>query len=291
MSGAEQALRDRLATGQLAILGAHDAMSARLACDAGAEGIYVSGYAASATRLGRPDLGLISQTEMAEHIARICDNAVRPVIADADTGYGGALNIQRTVQLWERVGVAGLHLEDQQFPKKCGHIAGKAVIPVGEMVQKLSAAVAGRSDPATFLIARTDAVAVTGLDDALERCKRYADTGVDALFVDAPDSVSMLETIARTLEPLGKTLVFNCARTMKSPVLTAKELEDLGFGLIFYPIEAMLTAHKAMLRTYRTLLETGTTEAVADDLTSFAEFNRFIGLDDHVATETRFAAE
>lgn len=282
--------RQLLEDGQVACLGAYDAMTARLAENAGAKAVYVSGFAAAAIRLGKPDLGLISQTEMADHIGRICAATTRPVIADADTAYGGPLNVQRTVRLWEQAGAAGLHIEDQVFPKKCGHIAGKAVVPVADMVQKLRAAVAGRQSPDFFIIARTDAAAVTSLDDAIDRCKRYADAGVDGLFVDAPESVEHLRLIAAELSPLGKTLVFNCARTLKSPVVKAADLADLGYGLIFYPIEAMLSAYKAIEQTYQTLLAEGSTDAVADRMTTFADFNRFIGLAEHVEMEGRFAA-
>ena len=282
--------RQLLAEGQVVCLGAYDAMTARLAENAGASAVYVSGFAAAAVRLGKPDLGLISQTEMADHIARICAATTRPVIADADTAYGGPLNVQRTVRLWEQAGAAGLHIEDQVFPKKCGHIAGKAVVPAAEMVQKLRAAVAGRQNPDFFVIARTDAAAVTGLDDAIERCKRFADAGADALFVDAPESVDHLRRIAAELKPLGRTLVFNCARTLKSPVVKASDLADLGFGLIFYPIEAMLTAYRTIEETYRTLLAEGSTDAVAGRMGTFADFNRFIGLAEHVEMEGRFAA-
>lgn len=281
-------LRRLLLAGQVVCLGAHDALTARLAEAAGAQALYVSGFAAAAVRLASPDLGLISQTEMAEHIARICAATARPVIADADTGYGGPLNVQRTVQLWEHAGAAGLHIEDQVFPKKCGHIAGKAVIPVGEMVQKIRAAIDARRDPDFLVIARTDAVAVNGLADAIDRCKHYAETGADVLFVDAPESIDQLEKIARELSSLGKPLMFNCARTMKSPVVHADELARLGFGLIFYPIEAMLTGFEAMQRTYRQLLTQGTTDAVADRMPTFGDFNKFIGLGEHVALEAHY---
>jgi len=282
-------LREMLAKGQVVALGAYDAMTARLAENVGAQSVYVSGYAAAAVRLGKPDLGLVSQTEMADHIGRICASTLKPVLADADTGYGGPLNVQRTVLLWERVGAAGLHIEDQVFPKRCGHVAGKAVIPIPEMVQKLRAAIEAREDPDFLIIARTDAVAVEGIDHAIERCKRYSDTNVDGFFIDAPQSVEQLEKISAELKPLGRTLAFNCVRTMKSPIVTAAVLADIGFNLIFYPIEAMLTAFKAIDQTYRALLSTGSTDAVADRMATFAEFNHFIGFSDYLALESKFA--
>jgi 2-methylisocitrate lyase-like PEP mutase family enzyme len=283
-------LRELLTRGQVVCLGAYDAMTARLAEKCGASGVYVSGYATAAVRLGQPDLGLVSQTEMADHIERICAATARPVLADADTGYGGPLNVQRTVQLWERAGAAGLHIEDQVFPKRCGHVAGKAVIPVAEMNQKLRAATEARQDPDFLLIARTDAIAVNGIDEAIDRCKCYAETGIDGFFLDAPESAEQLRKISAELGPLGRTLVFNCVRTSKSPIFKAEELADLGFGLIFYPIEAMLTAFKAVAQTYRALLSTGSTDAVADKMATFDDFNKFTGLIDYLALEGEFAA-
>lgn len=281
-------LRRLLAAPPVTCLGAYDAMTALLAERAGAPVVYVSGYAASAARLGRPDLGIMTQSEMAEHVGRICAATRRPVIADADNGYGGVLNVQRTIELWEAAGVSGLHLEDQIFPKRCGHIAGKEVIAAAEMVQKLRAAAAARRDPDFLIIARTDALAVHGMEDALARCRLYAEAGADALFVDAPATLADLERITATLAPLGKGLVFNAARTLKSPVLGAAELHRIGFGLILYPIEALLVAHRAVARAYQALRATGSTEVLAEEMTSFADFNEFIGVPEYLARDAGF---
>lgn len=266
-------------------LGAHDPISAMLAERAGAKALCLGGFVASATYLGKPDLGLMTQTEMADHIRRICNVVSIPIIADADNGYGSLFNVQRTVELWESAGAAALHIEDQVFPKRCGHMPGKECVPADEMVAKLKAAQQARTNASFVIIARTDAVAVSGLDDAIARCRAYADAGADALFVDAPESVAHLERIAKDLKPLGLPLVFNAARTMKSPILKVEELSKLGFSVVLYPIEALFTAHKTMARTYERLLSQGTTEAVAAEMTPFADFNEFLGLSGYFAKE------
>jgi len=250
--------------------------------------MYISGFAAAASALGYPDVGMVSQTEMAEHVRRICRVTNLPVIADADTGYGGILSVQRTVELWEAAGAAGLHLEDQGFPKKCGHIAGKTVIPADEMVQKIKAALAARKDVNFYIIARTDAVAVTSFQDALERCKRYAEAGADALFVDAPESIEQLQEIDRELKGCGKPLVFNSARTGKSPFLTEKKLQELGFDIVLYPIEALTAAHRAVKQVLSTILREGGTDAVASQISTFGEINELVKLKEFISREGSF---
>lgn len=272
----------------LACVGAYDAMSSRLVEEAGAKAMYISGFAAAAAALGYPDVGLVSQSEMAEHIKRICRVTSLPVIADADTGYGGILSVQRTIELWESAGAAGLHIEDQGFPKKCGHIAGKTVIPAEEMVQKIKAAQAARTDENFFIIARSDAIAVTGLEDAIDRCKRYADAGADALFVDAPESIEQLQQIANGLRSCGRPLVFNSARTGKSPFLSEKELQELGFGIVLYPIEAMTAAHRAISEVLATIVREGSTDAIASKISTFSQINKLVELEQFVEREGSF---
>jgi methylisocitrate lyase len=281
--------RRLLKTPPVVCLGAFDAVSAKLADRAGAKALYVSGYAASAVRLGLPDLGLMSQTEMAAHIGAICSASRCPVIADADTGYGGALSVQRTVQLWEASGAAGLHLEDQVSPKRCGHVAGKELIPLSDMQQKLRAAIAAKRDPDFMVIARTDAVAVSGLDDAVARCRAYAEAGADGLFVDAPETPEQLHRIGEALTPLGLPLLFNAARTFKTPVVPVAEVHRLGFAIVIFPIEALLAAMHAIERTYAGLLVEGTSNVVAKNAASFAELNDMLGMTDFVAREKSFA--
>jgi methylisocitrate lyase len=267
-------------------MGAHDAVTAKLAEQCGAPAIYVSGFVASAIVAGAPDFGVLTQTEMFEHIRRICRVTTVPVFADADTGYGGVLDAQRTIQLWEEAGASVLHLEDQAMPKKCGHFAGKQLIAAEEMQQKLRAMVAARRDPDFFIVARTDAMGVTDLDDAIRRLEAYAAAGADGLYVDAPRSVEQLREIARRLKPLGLPLLFNMVRSGKSPYLTLKEVHALGFDYALCPVEPMLAMHKAVKEMMETFLREGcSTNAIANKLTPFDEFNEFIGLDELVERE------
>lgn len=282
--------RELLRTPPFVCLGAHDAVTAKLAEQAGARAIFVSGYAASAIVAGQPDCGVLTQTEMFEHIRRICRVTTVPVFADADTGYGGVLDAQRTIALWEEAGASVLHLEDQAMPKKCGHFAGKQLVPAEEMRQKLRAMLEARRDPDFFIVARTDAIAVTGLDDAIERLRSYSEAGADGLYADAPASVEQLREISRRLKPLGKPLLFNMARTGKSPYLSLKEVYELGFDYALCPIESLFAMHKAVKEMMEIFLREGSTNAIADRLTSFDEFNNFVGLPEVVARDKRFAS-
>ena len=271
-------------------LGAHDAVTAMLAEQAGAKAIYVSGFAASAIIAGQPDFGVLTQTEMFEHIRRICRVTTLPVFADADTGYGGVHDARRTIALWEEAGASVLHLEDQAMPKKCGHFAGKQLVPAEEMRQKLRAMLDARRDPDFFVVARTDAVAVSGLDDAIRRLQSYAEVGADGLYVDAPESVEQLKEISRRLKPLGKPLLFNMARSGKSPYLSLKEVYDLGFDYALCPIEPLFAMHKAVKEMMEIFMREGSTNAIADRLTPFDEFNRFVGLPEVIERDKRFAS-
>jgi len=283
--------RELLRSPPFVCLGAHDAVTAKLAERAGAPAIYVSGFVASAIVAGAPDFGVLTQTEMFDHIRRICRVTSVPVFADADTGYGGVLEAQRTIELWEEAGASVLHVEDQASPKKCGHFKGKQLIPAEEMRQKLRAMLAARSDPDFFVVARTDAMGVTDLDDAIARLESYAAVGVDGLYVDAPRSVEQLAEISRRLKPLGLPLLFNMVRSGKSPYLTLREVYELGFDYAICPVEPMLAMHKAVREMMETFMREGcSTNAIADRLTSFEEFNDFIGLADYVAREKRFGS-
>ncbi len=280
--------RELLKSPPFVCLGAHDAVTAMLAEQAGAKALYVSGFAASAIVAGKPDVGLLTQTEMFDHIRRICRVTKLPVFADADTGYGGVLDAQRTIELWEEAGASVLHLEDQAVPKKCGHFAGKQLVPKEEMQQKLRAMLAARKDPDFFVVARTDAIAVTGINDAIERLEAYAAVGVDGLYADAPESVDQMRELIRRLKPLGKPILFNMARSGKSPYLSIKEVYELGFDYALCPIEPMFAMHKAVKEMMEVFMREGSTNAVADRLTSFEDFNRFVGLDEAVAEEARY---
>ncbi|CAM3860910.1 isocitrate lyase/PEP mutase family protein [Bordetella tumulicola] len=273
-------------------MGAHDAVTAMLAEQAGAPAIYISGFAASAILAGQPDVGVLTQTEMFEHIRRICRVTTVPVFADADTGYGGLLDVQRTIRLWEEAGASVLHLEDQAVPKKCGHFAGKQLVSKEEMQQKLRAMLDARTDPDFFVVARTDAIAVTGLADALDRLEAYAAAGADGLYADAPESVDQMHEIVRRLKPLGKPILFNMARSGKSPYLSLAQVHDIGFDYALCPIEPMFAMHKAVKEMMETFMREGcATNAVADRLTSFDDFNSFVGLDRAIARESKYAAK
>lgn len=277
-------------TGPVVCVGAHDPVSARLVEQAGFPALHLGGYVAAATVLGAPDVGLLTYTEMVNHIARCIAASNLPAIADADTGYGNPINVQRTIRGFIRAGVAGCHIEDQVMPKKCGHIPGKQVIPAKEMVQKIRAACDARTDEDFVLIARTDALTVNGLADAIERCQLYAEAGADALFVDAPRTMEELETIARELASTGKPLVFNAARTGKSPTISVEEASRLGFKLVIFPIELLMLSVRAMQRGLEQLRVAGSTDSLVPDMVTFEEFNRFIGMNDYLAKEAQYAS-
>ncbi|WP_109476199.1 isocitrate lyase/PEP mutase family protein [Paraburkholderia sp. C35] len=275
--------------GPFCCLGAHDAITAKLAEEAGAKALYVSGFVASGVIAGEADIGVLSQTEMFEHIRRICRATSLPVFADADTGYGGILDVQRTIRLWEEAGASVLHLEDQALPKKCGHYAGKQLVSKEEMVLKLRAMIEARTDPDFFIVARTDAIAVTGIEDAIARLQAYAEAGADGLYADAPESLDHMRELTRRLAPLGKPILFNQARTGKSPFVSMQDAYAMGFAYTLAPIESLLTMHKAVKDVFATFLREGSTDAIADQMSTFGDYNRFVGLDEAVATEKRFA--
>ena len=279
-------LRARLATGEPVLMpGVWDAMSARLAHQGGHEVAFLSGYSVSATLLGLPDFGYLTQMEMAEVARRVGGAAPElMVIVDADTGYGNALNTIRTVEAWEAAGASGMFLEDQVWPKKCGHMAGKQVVPVEDWLAKLRAAVATRSR--LHVTARTDARAAVGLDEAIDRARRALDVGVDAVFVEAPESLAELEQIADALPDCVR--VANMIESGKTPLLTPAELHDLGFDLIVSPLGGLYAAVKALRGVYATLAEKGTMRDDLERLLSFDEFNALVDLDDHYEREERF---
>ncbi len=268
--------------------GAYDALSARLVEQAGFEAVYLTGFGASAALLGRPDVGLLTGAEMVDQVRRLVDAVERPVIADADTGYGNAINVIRTVRAYEQAGVAALHLEDQVMPKKCGHMGGKSVISQAEMVGKIRAAVEARRDPDLVLIARTDAAAVHGLDVAIERARAFADAGADVLFVEAPTSEADIERVAEELGDVAP-LVFNWVEGGRTPPLALERITELGFSLILFPIATLLAATTAVSQVLRTIRDDGTPLAIMDDLARFEEFTDLIGLPEVQRLEQRFA--
>jgi 2-methylisocitrate lyase-like PEP mutase family enzyme len=282
-------LRELLAGERIVVApGAYDALSARLIEQAGFDVVYMTGSGAANSLLGQPDLGLTTMTEMASQAARICAATTLPVVADADTGYGGPLNVRRTVQEYERAGVAGLHIEDQVFPKRCGHFEVKQVIPVDEMVGKIRAALAARTDPNLVIIARSDAAAVEGLDAAVRRGEAYQDAGADALFIEAPRSVEDLRTIGRSFRV---PLVANMVEGGATPLQPAAELDAMGFRLVLYAGALLRTAAFAMQQTLEYLHTTGSTIGMEDRLITFDERNRVTDLDGLQGWADEFSAD
>jgi 2-methylisocitrate lyase-like PEP mutase family enzyme len=276
---AQASFRDRLARRPIVVApGVYDALTASIAAEAGFEALYLSGAGIAYTRLGRPDIGLVSMSEVAEVLTLIRERVALPVVVDADTGYGNALNVQRTVRVFERAGASALQLEDQTFPKRCGHLSDKSLVPVGEMVGKIRAAVDARESPDTLVIARTDAVAVEGFDAALERAGRYAEAGADVLFVEAPKTRAELGRIAGALG--GRLpLMANMVEGGLTPLLPAADLEALGFGLVIFPGGIVRAIARAAQDFYAVLRRDGTTDAMRDRMFDFQGINALLGTD------------
>jgi len=279
-------LRELLARPEpLVAPGAYDALSARLVEQAGFDVVYMTGFGTTAALAGRPDVGLLTGTEMIDNARRIAAAVDVPVIADADTGYGNAINVVRTVQAYEQAGVAGIHLEDQVMPKKCGHMSGKAVIPADEMAGKIRAAVAARRDPDFLLIARTDAAAVEGLSASIDRARAYADAGADVLFVEAPTSEGDIARVAGELRGVAP-LVFNWAEGGRTPPIPLARIAELGFALVLFPIGTLLAATAGIRRLLASLRDDGV--PAVDDLPTFDGFTDLIGLPEIRELEARF---
>jgi len=287
--GGAARLRDLLdAGGTILAPGAFDPLAARLVEEAGFPAVYMTGFGTSAALLGRPDVGLLTMTEMADNAARIAACVDIPVIADADTGYGNPLNVIRTVGAYEAAGVAALHIEDQVAPKKCGHMEGKQVIPAAEMAEKIRAAAEARTRPGLVIIARTDARAVEGLEQAIDRARQYRAAGADALFIEAVLSEAEAAEVTRAFP--GVPLLFNWAEGGKTPPLDLDTLSRLGYRIVIFPIGTLLAATAGMRRVLREIAAAGTPAAVLGELPSFGEFLDFIGLPDVRAAEQRYAA-
>jgi 2-methylisocitrate lyase-like PEP mutase family enzyme len=273
--------RDRL----LVAPGCFDGLSARLVEEAGFEAAYLSGGAV-ARSMGIPDIGLVTMSETIERAGQVVSAVKLPVIADADTGYGNAVNLVRTVREFERAGVAAIHIEDQITPKRCGHLDGKEVISIAEMAKKLEAALAARTDANFCIIARTDARGVHGLDDAIERARVFAELGVDAIFVEAPQSEKELAEIPRRLP--GVSLLVNVFKGGKTPMLPMERLQAMGYRIAIYPSETQRAAIHSMRRALTTLKREGTTESIDDSLTTFKERDKVVGLDDWQKIEKKY---
>ncbi|MCW3815893.1 oxaloacetate decarboxylase [Micromonospora sp. DR5-3] len=285
MSPAQQ-LRARLAgPGIVVAPGVYDGLSARIAALAGFEAVYVSGGAVARSS-GVPDLGLLTMTEVLGRLREVVDAVDVPVIADADTGYGNALNVRRTVREFARLGVAALHLEDQVTPKRCGHYEDKQLISVDEMTGKVRAAVDARGDDGPLLIVRTDAIAAEGFDAAIARAHAYVGAGAEMLFIEAPTSVAQIERVA---DELPVPLLINMFAGGKTPLMNAQDLARLGFKLMIAPSDLQRAAIRAMQDTARELRENGSTDRLAGRMTTFTERDDIIGLPSYRELESRYA--
>jgi carboxyvinyl-carboxyphosphonate phosphorylmutase len=288
--GAPARLRALLDSGQMIVApGAFDPLSARLVEEAGFPAVYMTGFGTSAALLGRPDVGLLTMTEMVGNAGRIAACVDIPVIADADTGYGNPVNVIRTVGAYEAAGVAGIHIEDQVAPKRCGHLDGKLVIPAAEMAAKIRAAVEARTQPEFVIIARTDARAVEGLERSLQRGRMYREAGADVLFIEALTSEAEAEEAVRAFP--GVPLLFNWAEGGKTPPISLDRLKELGYKIVIFPISTLLAATGAMRRILQEIAAAGTPAAAMQELPAFAEFVDFIGLPQVHQAEQRYAVE
>jgi 2-methylisocitrate lyase-like PEP mutase family enzyme len=287
MADAEN-LRSRLAHKPIVVApGVYDAFTALLATQAGFATLYISGAAIAYTRLGRPDIGLVSVTEVADTLALICDRVDAHLIVDADTGYGNALNVGRTVRCFERMGATAIQIEDQTFPKRCGHLDGKVLIPSEEMCAKIHAAVDARHSRETLIIGRTDALAVEDFDRAMERTMLYADAGADVLFVEAPTSRDQLARIVATLGPHVATMA-NMVEGGKTPPLPASDLEAIGFSLVIFPGGIVRALARMAGDYFASLAEHGTTEPFRGQMLDFDGIGRIVGTREMIELGKRY---
>ena len=274
--------------GQLIMPGVYDALSAKIAARAGFEVVFITGYSLSATLLAEPDFGLLTQSEVVAAAQRICSVIDAPVIVDADTGYGNAINVIRTVHDLIRAGAAGMFLEDQVWPKRCGHMKGKQVIPLNEQLKKLNAAVEAKGASDFFIVARTDARQALGVDEAIKRGRAFKAAGADAVFIEAPESKEEMREIARQVPG---PLVANMLERGVTPLMGPEELKSLGFDLVVWPLAPLYSVAKSLTDVYTTLRRDGSTVAILDRLMAFDDFNEIVGLNEKYALDTKFKGE
>lgn len=272
--------------GIIAVPGAYDCLTAKIIQQAGFPAVYMTGAGTSVARLGYPDLALATASEMIANAAEIAAAVNVPVIADADTGYGGVLNIQRTIRQYERAGVAAVHIEDQEFPKRCGHLDNKRVVPVTDMAQKIWAAVDARADEDFVIIVRTDALEVTGWDDTIRRCEEYVRAGADALFIEALRTPEEAEQVTQIF---NLPLLYNFVETGKSPLIPTQELERLGFKLVIFPVSALLTICNTVANLMRELKQHGTTSHLLNNMVSLEECFETVGLSEMLAQDHHYS--
>jgi 2,3-dimethylmalate lyase len=257
--------------------GVFDMISAKIADGLGFDALYMTGYGVSASHLGLPDAGLASYTEMVGRVAQICQGTRTPVICDADTGFGGLLNVERTVKGYEAAGAAAVQIEDQTFPKRCGHTQGRRVIPAADMVRKIAVAAASRSSPDFLIVARTDARTSLGLDEALRRGEAYVEAGADILFIESPESEEEMALIGRSFDV---PLLANMVDGGRTPILSMARLETLGYKVAIFPATGFLATAKALEHVYGVLKSEGSSGSLGDELYSFDKFTRMIGFED-----------
>ena len=270
----------------LVLPGIYDALTAKIAQKAGFQALLMGGFSISAIRLGQPDVGYLTMSEMVSQIKIISDAAPIPLIADGDTGYGNPLNVIRTVRDYEKAGAAGIILEDQQWPKRCGHMEGKQVIPLEEHIKKIEAAIEARSNKNFIIIARTDSLAVLGIEEAVKRGKAYRETGADVVFIEAPKSVEELAFIRKAIKDIP--LVANIIEGGKTPYLSAQTLEEMGYEIMFCGLTAVLVIAKAFMEAMTHLKKEGSTEGFLNQMYTFSEFNELIGIKEFSMLEKRF---
>ncbi len=269
-------LKSIIKTETLLAPGIYDALSGLIAEQSGAQAVYLSGASIAYTRFGRSDVGLVSVSEVHDTLAAVTDRIKIPIIVDADTGFGNALNVQRTVRNFERAGAAAIQIEDQSFPKRCGHLDGKVLIKTDEMVGKVKAAVDARKTSDTLIIARTDARAVEGLQEAIDRAHTYEEAGADILFIEAPRSVDELKIIRKSFH-LNTPLLANMVEGGKTPVKTADDLKSLGFNIVIFPGGAVRAATFQLQEYYAGLLENGSNAEFSKRMHDFDSLNAVIG--------------
>lgn len=280
-------LRELLAGPAFIAPGVYDGLTALQVQQAGFDCAYVSGASVAFTRLGRPDIGLTTMTEVANVVSNIRERIDIPVIVDGDTGFGNALNVQRTVRLFERMGASGIQLEDQTLPKRCGHLDGKALVPVGEMLGKIRAAQDARERDDTVIVARTDAIAVSGLDEALDRGAAYAEAGADVLFVESPLDDPQLRIVGETLGP-RIPLLANMVEGGKTPLHSVDELGALGYRVVIFPGAMLRMLSRAATAYLEALKRDGTTAGIMDRMFDFRAVNAIIGTDEMLATGKKY---
>jgi 2-methylisocitrate lyase-like PEP mutase family enzyme len=274
--------------GQLIMPGVYDALSAKIASRAGFEVIFITGYSLSASLLGEPDFGILTQTEMLAAAQRICSVTDTPVIVDADTGYGNAINVIRTVEELIRLGAAGMFLEDQVWPKRCGHMRGKQVISLDEQIKKLRAAIQAKKGRDFYIVARTDARQALGLEEAIRRGKAFKEVGADAVFIEAPETKEEMREIARQVPG---PLVANMIERGVTPLMRPDELRELGFALVVWPLAPLYSVAQSLTEVYTTLRQQGSTQAIINKLMPFDAFNEVVGLNEKYALDERFGRQ